>query len=66
MALPAGSESQGHLIPNEQAALKCLCLVTCSLDSPWAGRTREAMRWKSALNAFAVTFGDRFPSAETH
>jgi hypothetical protein len=24
------------------------------------------MRWKPALNAFAVTFGDRFPAAETY
>jgi hypothetical protein len=23
------------------------------------------MRWKSATNAFAITFGDRFPAAET-
>jgi len=24
------------------------------------------MRWKPALNAFAITFGDRFPGAETY
>jgi putative transposase len=24
------------------------------------------MRWKPALNAFAITFGDRFPAAETY
>ena len=24
------------------------------------------MRWKPALNAFAITFADRFPSAETY
>lgn len=24
------------------------------------------MRWKSALNAFAVTFDDRFPAGETY
>jgi putative transposase len=23
-------------------------------------------RWKPALNAFAITFGDRFPAAETY
>jgi hypothetical protein len=23
------------------------------------------MRWKPALNAFAITFGDRWPAAET-
>ena len=29
-------------------------------------RAKWAVRWKPALNAFAVTFGDRFPSAETY
>ncbi len=29
-------------------------------------RTRWAMRWKPALNAFAITFADRFPAAETY
>jgi len=24
------------------------------------------MRWKPALNAFAITFGDRFPAPETY
>jgi putative transposase len=24
------------------------------------------MRWKPALNAFAITFAGRFPSAETY
>jgi len=24
------------------------------------------MRWKPALNAFAITFGDRFPATETY
>jgi putative transposase len=30
------------------------------------GRARWMMRWKPALNAFAITFGDRFPAAETY
>ena len=30
------------------------------------GRTRWTMRMKPALNAFAITFADRFPSAETY
>jgi hypothetical protein len=30
------------------------------------GRARWAMRWKPALNAFSITFGDRFPAAETY
>ena len=38
--------------------LKCLYLVTRSLDPTGKGQTR----WKTALNAFANTFGD--PLAE--
>ena len=57
-------KARGHF-PTEQAALKCLYLVTRSLDPTGRGRTRWAMRWKPALNAFAITFGDRFPAAET-
>lgn len=57
--------ARGHF-PNEQAALKCLYLVTRSLDPTGKGRARWAMRWKPALNAFAVTFADRFPAAETY
>jgi putative transposase len=57
--------ARGHF-PNEQAALKCLYLVTRSLDPTGTGRTRWAMRWKPAINAFAITFGDRFPAAETY
>ena len=55
----------GHF-PSEQAAIKCLYLVTRSLDPTGTGRARWAMRWKPALNAFAITFGDRFPAAETY
>jgi len=36
------------------------------LDPTGTGRTRWTMRWKPALNAFAITFGDRFPAAETY
>jgi transposase-like protein len=35
-------------------------------DPTGAGRTRWATRWKPALNAFAITFGDRLPAAETY
>jgi transposase-like protein len=58
-------KARGHF-PNEQAALKCLYQVTRSLDPTGTGRTRWAMRWKPALNAFAITFSDRFPAAETY
>ncbi|WP_426623020.1 IS256 family transposase [Leifsonia sp. McL0607] len=57
--------ARGHF-PTEQAALKCLYLVTRSLDPTGAGRVRWTMRWKPALNAFAITFADRWPAAETY
>src|SRR5271163_4218815 len=58
-------KARGHF-PSEQAALKCLYLVTRSLDPTGMGRARWILRWKPALNAFAITFGDRFPAAETY
>jgi len=57
--------ARGHF-PTEQAALKCLYLVTRSLDPTGAGRARWTMRWKPAIDAFAITFGDRWPDAETY
>ncbi|EUA85195.1 putative transposase mutator type [Mycobacterium ulcerans str. Harvey] len=51
--------------PTEQSALKCLYLVTRSLDPTGTGQKRWTMRWKPALNAFAITFADRMPGSET-
>ena len=42
------------------------CPGTRDYQRAVTGRTRWAMRWKPALNAFAITFGDRFPAAETY
>jgi putative transposase len=50
--------ARGHF-PNDTAALKCLYLVTRSLDPTGRGRARWAMRWKPALNAFAIAFEGR-------
>ncbi|MBN3459756.1 IS256 family transposase [Mycobacterium sp. DSM 3803] len=50
--------ARGHF-PTEQAAMKCLYLVTRSLDPTGRGTARRAMRWKPALNAFAITFNGR-------
>jgi transposase-like protein len=58
-------KARGHF-PTEQAALKCLYLVTRSLDPTGTGRTRWTMRWKPALNAFAITLGDHWSAAETY
>ena len=51
-------KARGHF-PTEQAALKCLYLVTRSLDPTGKGRARWAIRWKPALNAFAIAFEGR-------
>lgn len=50
--------ARGHF-PNDAAALKCLYLVTRSLDPTGRGRARWATRWKPALNAFAIAFEGR-------
>ena len=47
------TRARGHF-PNEQAALKCLCLVVRSLDPKGTGQERWMNRWKPALNAFAI------------
>lgn len=57
--------ARGHF-PTEQAALKCLYLVTRSLDPTGKGRARWTMRWKAALNAFAITFEGRILPSNTN
>jgi len=57
--------ARGHF-PNQQSAMKTLYLVVRSLDPKGTGQQRWAMRWKPALNAFAITFADRMPAAENH
>ena len=57
--------ARGHF-PSEQSALKCLYLVTRSLDPTGKGATRWTTRWKPALNVFATTFEGRWPTAEQY
>jgi putative transposase len=57
--------ARGHF-PTEQAALKCLYLVTRSLDPTGRGRARWVIRWKPALNAFAITFEGRIVPSTTN
>ena len=57
--------ARGHF-PNEQSAMKTLYLVVRSLDPKGTGQTRWAVRWKPALNAFAITFADLMPAAENN
>lgn len=56
--------AHGHF-PDEQAALKCMYLTVRSLDPTGKGRIRWSARRKPALNAFAITFADRWPSEGT-
>jgi putative transposase len=58
-------KARGHF-PTEQAAMKCLYLVTRSLDPTGRGRARWSMRWKPALNAFAITFEGRLTPSTTN
>jgi transposase-like protein len=57
--------ARGHF-PNDQAALKCLYLVTRSLDPTGRGRAKWVGRWKAALNAFAIAFDGRLNPAENN
>ncbi|GAA2954998.1 IS256 family transposase [Streptomyces flavovirens] len=56
-------KARGHF-PNEQAALKCVYMAIMSLDPTGKGQARWTMRWKTALNAFDITF-DRPPLRST-
>ncbi len=57
--------ARGHF-PTEQAAMKCLYLVTRSLDPTGRGRAKWVVRWKPALNAFANTFEGRLTPSNTN
>jgi hypothetical protein len=46
--------------------MKTLYLVTRSLDPTGTGAPRWMVRWTPVVNAFAITFGDRWPVAETY
>jgi putative transposase len=50
--------ARGHF-PTEQTALKCVHLAIMSLDPKGTGQKRWSNRWKSALNAFGITFDGR-------
>jgi putative transposase len=49
-----------------QTGLGDVHLVTRRLDPTGTGRTRWTMRWKPVIDAFAITFSDRRPGAETY
>ncbi len=55
-------KARGHF-PNEQAALKCVYMAIMSLDPTGKGQAPWTMRWKTALNAFDITFDGRLAVA---
>ncbi|KFG71719.1 IS256 family transposase [Streptomyces mutabilis] len=55
-------KARGHF-PNEQAALKCVYMAIMSFDPTGKGQARWTMRWKTALNAFDITFDGRLSAA---
>ncbi|MGW0087156.1 IS256 family transposase [Streptomyces sp. NPDC003393] len=55
-------KARGHF-PNETAALKCVYMAIMSLDPAGKGQARWTMRWKTALNAFDITFDGRLSAA---
>jgi hypothetical protein len=57
LAEPLADEKPGRLQPSEE-------LRAAHLARPVPVGSRD--RVKPALNAFAITFGDRFPAAETY
>lgn len=51
-------KNRGHF-PTEDAVMKVLYLAIKGVSKKWTMPVRD---WKSALNQFAIRFGDRFPS----
>jgi hypothetical protein len=64
--LPARRPGPWPLPDRPGRALKCLYLVIRSLDPTGRGRARWAIRWKPALNAFAITFEGRIVPSTTN
>jgi hypothetical protein len=56
MQWQAGAHDPQHIDPDQ---MKRPYLVTRSLDPTGRGEARWAMRWRPALNAFAITFEGR-------
>jgi putative transposase len=53
-------KSRGHF-PSDEAAIKLVWLVLRNIAAGW---TLPAARWKPALHAFAIAYGDRFLRGE--
>jgi putative transposase len=62
---PARSQrSLDSAAPTRLTRAKCLYLVTRSHDPTGRGRARWVIRWKAALNAFAITFEGRITPSD--
>ena len=49
-------KTRGHF-PNDDAATKLIWLALRNITATWA---RAAPTWKTAMNQFAILYGDRF------
>ena len=49
-------KSRGHF-PSDEAATKLIWLALRNITAEWA---RPAIYWRSAMNQFAIAYGDRF------
>jgi hypothetical protein len=52
-------KSRGHF-PSEEAAAKLIWLALRNITADWKRASKE---WKSAMNPFALLYGDRFTLA---
>ena len=63
MGEPEPGLGEAHATGRE---LKCLYLVTRSLDPTGRGKAGWVTRWKPSLNAFAITFEGRLELSNTN
>jgi len=54
-------KTRGHF-PNDDAATKLIWLALRNISAAWS---RSAPSWRSAMNQFAILYGDRFASTTT-
>jgi putative transposase len=52
-------KTRGHF-PSDEAATKLIWLALRNITSEWS---RPTHTWKSAMNQFAILYGDRFTRA---
>jgi hypothetical protein len=62
------SRTSTRILPQRtgRAQMPVPCDPHRSLDPTGTGRARWTMRWQPVINAFAITFSDRWPAADTY